>query len=133
MTFYKQVELQKMFSIGSTYCSRICRAIDNHPEIYSEWSRTGTRYEICAFVHASKYLNELEAGDEVPAFNPHQIEEVLRAHDYQEEKKFTEHEIRLDLVDKVNDWFRVTQIPDNMSAKEFAKIARLGMISIVTE
>lgn len=133
LKYLKQVELQKMFDIGSTYCTRICRAIDNHQEIYSEWAKNGTRYEICAFVHASKYLSELENNLQVPEFIPERIEEVLRAHEFKEERNYAEHEVKLHLADKVNEWFRVTEIPKNISANEVAKIIKKAMLAIVTE
>lgn len=133
MKYYKQVELQALFSIGSTYCTRICRAIDHHPDIYSEWARNGTRYEICAFIHASKYLNELENGDPVPAFVPESIERVLKEHEFSEERAFAEHEVKMDIADKINDWFNVTEIPDNITSKQTAKIIKKGMLSIVAE
>lgn len=133
MKFYKQVELQKMFGIGSTYCTRICRAIDAHPEIYSEWSRNGTRYEICSFVHASKYLNELESDNPVPAFEPESIERVLSEHECKEERRLAESELKLDLIDRINEWFRVTEIPKDIKAEKYATIVRNAMIAIVSE
>lgn len=132
MKFYKQVELQKMFSIGATYCTRICRAIDAHQDIYTEYSRNGSRYDICAFVHASKYLKELENGRPVPTYNPEEITKVLMEHEFKEERAFAEAELRLRLIDKVNEWFRVTDIPKDIKAQDLTNIVQRAMLAIIS-
>lgn len=133
MKFYKQVELQKMFSIGSTYCTRICRAIDDHQDIYTKYSRNGTRYDVCAFVHASKYLKELENDRPVPAYNPDEITKVLMEHEFKEERAFAEAELKLDLAGRVNEWFRVTEIPKNIKPNELITIVQNAMLAIISE
>lgn len=132
MKHLEQPELRKKLGIGKTYCNRICRAIDNHKELYPELTRIGNKYDLYAFTHARKYLRELEKGKPVPPFDPDEIKKAIDEESFKEERIFAEDELRLDLADEINEWFRVTEIPEKISTKQLATIIRRAMVSIVT-
>lgn len=132
MNHLSQPELREKLKIGKTFCNRICRAIDNHTDIYSDLARLGNKYDLYAFTHARKYLKELEGGKPVPPFDQDEIKKVWDEESFKEERLYAEDELRLDLIDKIDDWFRVTEIPEKMNAKQLARIIRLAMITIVS-
>lgn len=132
MKHMRQPELREQFGIGKTYCNRICRAIDNHTELYSDLARMGNKYDLYAFAHARKYLRELEEGKPVPPFDPDEIKKAIDEESFREERIYAEDELRLDIADEINEWFRVTEIPEKISARQLAPIIRRAMISIVT-
>lgn len=135
--FLKQVELQEKYGVGSTYCTKICRMVDAHPEIYS-YPSLGTQYNKYAFFHAYAFYKKLKNGEEVP---PYDITEIKKVIGEEEEEKidldsikiYVEHRLRADMIDKINDWFRVTEIPKEMNGSDFSNIAHKAMVSIITE
>lgn len=134
--YYRQTELQDKFGIGPTFCTRICRLIDKNLDIYSEYARMGTQYSIYAFAHARKYYREIENEQDFPAYNPEEIKKAIdeeQRSDCEEARQAAERELRLTLIERINDWFTVTKIPKDMKATDFAPMAKKGMLSLLIE
>lgn len=136
--FLKQTELQDKYSISSTYCTKICRMIDAHPEIYS-YPSLGTKYNKYAFFHAYAFYKKLKNGDPVPLYDISEIKDVIGQEEEQEDidynsvKAYVEHQLKEKLIGSINDWFKVTSIPKDMKAVEFSNIARKAMVAIIAE
>lgn len=134
--YYKQVDLQQRFDIGPTFCNKVCRLIDENPDLYSGYSRIGTKYHICAFLHAYKHWQALEMGKEVPQFMPEVLGKLVmdkQERDADEAAKYAEHRLRTDIIVRIVDWFNVTAIPNNICNKRLAGIIKKAMVAIVTE
>lgn len=135
--FLKQAKLQEEYGVGSTYCTKICRIIDSHPEIYS-YPRLGTRYNKYAFFHAFAFYKKLKNGEEVPPYDISEIKKIIgddevEKVDLEVHKAHVEHCLKARLYDEIKEWFRVTEIPMELSARDYSKIAYKAIISIVTE
>ena len=136
--FLKQPELQDKFSVSATYCTNICRMIDAHPEIYTPYARLGTRYSKYAFAHAFTFYKKLKNGEKVPPYDITEIKKVISEEEPEEidldaHKMFVEHHLKSEIISNIKDWFAVTQIPRDISAKEYSKIVYKAMLSIVTD
>ena len=134
--YYRQVDLQQKFDIGATFCNKVCRLIDNNEDIYSGYSKIGTKYHICAFLHAYKHWQDLESGRNVPPFQPEVLGKLVmdqQERDAEEAAKYAEHKLRTDIVIKIIDWFNVTAIPRGLCDKRLLGIIKKAMVAIVTE
>ena len=134
--YFKQIDLQKMFDLKPTFCCKICRLIDDHDELYSEYSRLGRKYHGCVFLHAYKHWEALEEGKNVPPFEPELLSRFIlkkSERDADEAAKYAEHRLRTDIIVRIVDWFNVTAIPNNICNKRLAGIIKKAMVAIVTE
>lgn len=134
--YYKQVDLQEKFDLGATFVNRVCHLIDDNADLYEGYGRIGKKVHICAFLHAYKFWQELEAGKSVQPFDPKTIEKFVlddQERDAIEAARHAENQLRTDLILNIVDWFDTTEIPDNISIKQLVRVIKRAMVALVTE
>lgn len=129
--YYKQTQLQKMFSVGSTTCTKICRLIDKNEDRYGQYASIGTRYSDAAFADAMKHRHELERGEVIEPFVPEQVlrfnlESESVCQDYFDAGA---RKVRNEIFDQVDQYFRETRFPEE--AEPFKKAIRASILAIV--
>lgn len=132
--YFKQSALQKMFDIKPTFCCKVCRLIDEHDELYSQYSKLGTKYHGCAFIHAYKHWEALEKGENVPPFEPKLLSRFIlkkSERDADEAAIGAVNRFRNDKIVEIIDWFNVTAIPKNICNTRLAKIIKQAMVAIL--
>ena len=129
----KQKELQTIFSIGQTTCSKVCRCIDKHPDRYGEFGKDGIRYGLLAFADANKYRQRLDRGEEVPPFDPEEISRHLFPKPDEKMRfiKAGQKFMRDRIFDDVDGYFNDTQFPNDISPNLLARIIRKAILSII--
>lgn len=75
--FVKQVELQRLFNIGSTHCTHVCRLIDERHDRYGELPNIGSRYNIVCFADALANYRNLKDGLQVRNFDYDKVAKEL--------------------------------------------------------
>lgn len=128
-----QVELQKRFSLGSTFTTKICRIIDANTDIYGEGCKVRKKYSPLAFAHAYENWEALERGDCDVPFEPEKYARFLIAMDRSTAEEYFDAGIRRcrdELYDQLTEFFDCTRVPkDN---RTIATILRKGVLTIVT-
>ena len=128
-----QVDLQRRFSLGSTFTTKVCRLIDENMDIYGEGCKVRKRYSPLAFYHAYANYEALANGDPVPPFEPEKYARYLIDIQTEDAKEYFNAGIRRcrnELHDQLVQYFGDTLIPKE--SRKVAKAIKLAVLSIVT-
>lgn len=133
--YCKQTELQRIFSIGSTHTSKVCRMIEKHEDRYKGYPVIGKRYSLVAFADAYKYYNELEEGKDIPEFDSTKAGYLLLVRgdiDWQHFKDDGVKEERKRIKDEIMQWFKDTKPPAKTTPKHLMGIICEAMLAITS-
>ena len=126
-----QKKLQKMFDIGSTFTTHICRLIDAYEDRYDNLGKIGGRYSAIAFADAYAFRANMENNEPLPPFRPDIIAQFLVEPSDDSLKDFYSagvRKTRQTLFDEVQDYFSTTQMPD----RQLANCIRNAVLTIIT-
>lgn len=128
----KPSQLGKIFSVSPAHTTKMCRFIDTHLDRYGKDAVIAKSYSVLAFADACEVYLDINAGKEVPPFDPDRIRPYVAEHLIEDAQDFCEvgiRKTRLALYDAVNIYFHDTKIPKDF--QKCAKAIRLAMLSIV--
>lgn len=129
--YYKQTQLQKIFSVGSTTCTKICRFIDAHEGRYGQYASIGARYSDAVFADAMKYHRQINSGESVPPFVPENVLNFNLQHetDCQDYFDAGARKVRNEIYRQLDRYFKETQFPEE--AAGLKKAIRASILAIV--
>lgn len=135
--FVKQVELQEMFHVGHSHCTKVCRLIDARHDRYGDLPNLGSRYDVVCFADALANYRNLRDGLQVRGFDYDKVakelpDEITRFNEDECKAQYDAGAERMKdtIFNTVWEWFNHTQPPDGQ--EDLMRAIRQGVLSQIT-
>ena len=139
--YAKQVELQRLFNVGHTHCTEVCRLIDKRHDRYGEMPNIGTRYNIVCFADALANYRNLKEGLQVRIFDYNKVAKELPAEltSFDEEECKEQYDagaeaMKSKIFHNVWDYFDETYVEkgEDVDPNNLMNIIKLGVMTKIT-